>query len=370
MSVRTRSRVPVIVVSGGLGSGKTTLLNHLLRQGMGRIGVVINDFGDINVDAFLVQGHVDATATISGGCLCCLSDPSELDDTLALLARPSMDLDVIVVEASGLAEPRELARMLLSSTVTRIRFGGIVEVLDAAAWLPGPDGAIDPLPVAVDHLQVASLLVVNKDDLLHDHPEAARRLTEALQRHAPGTPVVRTSYGRIDPTLLFDAAERDAPTGQLSFTDLLLEHGAKDHRHDEHDHHDEAPVGADESCHDHACDHAHHRYSSVSVESPLPVDPRRLVAFLEHRAPGVYRVKGRTHVDVPGNDRQYIVQAVGGWLAFEKRPWPADTAPITQLVAIGTGIDTEAVEEAMRACLSEEGPLDPDRLHAMTRYTR
>lgn len=90
-------RVPVIALSGSLGSGKTTLLNHLLRTGTGRIGVVINDFGGINVDAFLVPGHVDAAMSISGGCLCCLSDPTELDRALESLARPELDLDAIVV---------------------------------------------------------------------------------------------------------------------------------------------------------------------------------------------------------------------------------------------------------------------------------
>ena len=70
-------RIPVVLVAGFLGSGKTTLLNHLLRDNRGtRIGVVVNDFGDVNVDAFLVRGHVDASATITGGCLCCLADPS------------------------------------------------------------------------------------------------------------------------------------------------------------------------------------------------------------------------------------------------------------------------------------------------------
>ena len=101
-----RRQLPVSVLAGGLGSGKTTLLNNVLRQGVGRVGLVVNDFGDVNVDAFLVREHVDATASISGGCLCCLADPDELDATLATLTSPELDFDVILVEASGLAEPR------------------------------------------------------------------------------------------------------------------------------------------------------------------------------------------------------------------------------------------------------------------------
>lgn len=332
------SPLPVIVISGGLGSGKTTLVNHLLHTGVGRVGVVVNDFGDINVDAFLVTGHVDATTTITGGCLCCIADPDELDRALAELAAPALDLDVVLVEASGLAEPRELARMVLGSQVSAVRFGGVVQLVDAAAWAEDPQRA---LPVAADHLRVASLLVVNKDDRVDASDLDA--LTALLTRAAPDVPIVRTRFGRVDPTLLFDAAERDEPIGQLSLVDLLRD--AEPHHH-EHDH------------------------VSVSLESDQPVDPARLVAFLENRPAGVYRVKGETYVDTPGRRHRYVVQAVGGWVSFERGSWPIGQDPATRLVAIGAAVDRDALRAALEECLSEEGPLPADRLHVMTRYVR
>ena len=66
--------LPVIALTGYLGAGKTTLLNHVLRSPDARIGVVINDFGELNVDAALVTGQVDEPASIAGGCICCLPD--------------------------------------------------------------------------------------------------------------------------------------------------------------------------------------------------------------------------------------------------------------------------------------------------------
>ncbi|MFD1102414.1 GTP-binding protein, partial [Schaalia naturae] len=81
-------RVPVVAVTGFLGAGKTSLLNHLLRRPGARLGVVVNDFGAINVDAALVGGQVEQAAAITGGCLCCLPDAGGLDDALARLARP------------------------------------------------------------------------------------------------------------------------------------------------------------------------------------------------------------------------------------------------------------------------------------------
>lgn len=71
--------IPVVIVAGFLGSGKTTLLNHLLRDNRGtRIGVVVNDFGAINIDAMLVAGQVDAMVSLGNGCVCCAVDVSEL----------------------------------------------------------------------------------------------------------------------------------------------------------------------------------------------------------------------------------------------------------------------------------------------------
>ncbi|GAB48038.1 GTP-binding protein [Mobilicoccus pelagius] len=73
---------------------------------------------------------------------------------------------------------------------------------------------------------------------------------------------------------------------------------------------------------------------------------------------------------MPGGRRGYVVQAVGGWLAFEPASWCGDEEPVTQLVAIGTGMDDAAVEAALRGCLDEPGSIPADHLHALTRYLR
>ncbi len=117
-------QIPVVVLAGFLGSGKTTLLNHLLHNRAGtRIGVIVNDFGSIEIDAMTVAGQVGSTVSLGNGCLCCAVDASELDTFLETLTRPSARLDVIVIEASGLAEPQELVRMLLASENPHIRYG-------------------------------------------------------------------------------------------------------------------------------------------------------------------------------------------------------------------------------------------------------
>lgn len=100
-----RPSVPVIALTGYLGAGKTTVLNHLLRAPGARLGVVVNDFGDIGVDAALVSGQVDEPASVAGGCLCCLPDAGALVPALERLTRPRLGLDAVIIEASGIAEP-------------------------------------------------------------------------------------------------------------------------------------------------------------------------------------------------------------------------------------------------------------------------
>ncbi|MBW3086698.1 putative metal chaperone YciC [Austwickia sp. TVS 96-490-7B] len=330
-----RQRIPVIVLSGGLGSGKTTLLNHLLRRSSGRIGVIINDFGAINIDAFLVRGHVGTAAQIGEGCLCCLADPTELDNALTALADPAVDLDVIVVEASGLAEPRALARLVVASEVRAVRFGGVVEVVDAVAATSALDSG-EGLPVAADHLRVASLIVVNRADRVAD--EGLLKLVEVSVREmAPATPMVRTTYGRVDPTVIFDAAVRPEPVGQLSLVDVVAEQWA-------------AIADADRTEHQ----HDHHRFTSVSLSQDRPIHPGRLIDLLESMPAGLYRVKGI--IRVPGRDyhQRYVVQAVGGWFGLEEERSPrTDGAHQSELVAIGIGIDEAGVESLLMRCVCD-----------------
>ncbi len=112
-----KKRIPVVIVAGFLGSGKTTLLNHVLRNNRGvRVGVIVNDFGAVNIDSMMVAGQVDSMVSLSNGCMCCAVDVSDMDEMLDRLAHPASQIDVIIVEASGLAEPRNMIRLVLGST--------------------------------------------------------------------------------------------------------------------------------------------------------------------------------------------------------------------------------------------------------------
>ncbi|GHF53161.1 MULTISPECIES: CobW family GTP-binding protein [Streptomyces] len=340
-----KRQIPVIVLAGFLGSGKTTLLNHLLsRSGGSRIGAVVNDFGKIEIDAMSIAGQVDSMVSLGNGCLCCAVDTSELDGFLEKLARPSARLDVIVIEASGLAEPQELIRMILASENRNIVYGGLVEVVDAAEF----ERTRATHPELDRHVAIADLVVLNKADRVAD--EARDRLLETLGELSPGTPVVPASYGRIDPELLFDRKPREdhlEAVRQLSFEDLC--HG--DHDHD---------------------GHLHAAYESVEFVSEEPMHPRRLMEFLDSRPKGLYRIKGFVHFGIPGHRQRFTVHAVGDFLRFYPSPWARGEQRLTQLVMIGRGVDAVSLRERLDSCRnrSAEQNADPNSMWGVLRYAQ
>ncbi|MFB6814914.1 CobW family GTP-binding protein [Streptomyces sp. NPDC056347] len=337
-----KQQIPVVVLAGFLGSGKTTLLNHLLRNRSGnRIGVIVNDFGAIEIDAMTVSGQVGSTVSLGNGCLCCAVDASELDTFLETLTGPAARLDVIVIEASGLAEPQELVRMLLASENPHIVYGGLVEVVDAAEF----DATRARHPELDRHLAVADLVVLNKTDRIGSEEQARLRdaVAAAGARAGGAAAVVCATYGRIDPELLFDPALRpdgEEKTRQLSFEDLLLA--------------EREEAGGDG--HDR---HLHTAYDSVSFTADAAMNPRRLMDFLDSRPRGLYRIKG--FVDFGGGDRanKYALHAVGRFLRFEPRPWKRGEPRTTQLVLIGSGIDPEALGKELADC-RESGEAAPE----------
>ncbi|MBB4895791.1 G3E family GTPase [Streptomyces olivoverticillatus] len=347
-----RRQIPVIVLAGFLGSGKTTLLNHLLSTSGGtRIGAVVNDFGSIEIDAMSVAGQVDSMVSLGNGCLCCAVDSSELDGFLDRLARPAARIDVIVVEASGLAEPQEIIRMILASENKNIVYGGLVEVVDAAEF----DRTRARHPELDRHIGIADLVVLNKADRVQDAARAS--LEDRLTELAPGTPVVPASYGRVDPELLFDCKPREdhvEAIRQLSFEDLCHEEDGDGH-----------------------ADHLHAAYQSVEFVSDEPMHPRRLMDFLDARPAGLYRIKGFVHFGVGGHRDKFSLHAVGDFLRFYRSPWARSEPRATQLVMIGNGIDAQALSEGLDACRwghlpaeAGEGPQDADSMWGVLRYAQ
>ncbi|WP_033325548.1 CobW family GTP-binding protein [Promicromonospora sukumoe] len=331
------TRVPVVVLTGHLGAGKTTVLNHLLQQPGARVGVVVNDFGEINVDAGLVTGQVDEPVSISGGCLCHLSDTSELDDALERLTRPRLALDVVIVEASGVADPVALAQMIRFSGVERVRPGGVVDVVDAVEHFR----TVDTGGIAPARHRASSLVVVNKVDRLppEDRERVVARVTARVREVSTRVQVVTTVHGRLDPALVYDAASDHDPVDELPIAALLRQEHAHDHPH----------------------------ANAVSVRATGPVSPSRLVDLLEDPPAGAYRIKGSVAVLTGRTTRGYLVNVVGRSVHVAAAPAPVHGG---ELVAIGLPLETAAVRSRLEQALEPEPRPDALGFGRLQRYRR
>lgn len=341
MADRNAPTIPVIALTGYLGAGKTTLLNHVLRAPEARIGVIINDFGELNVDAGLVTGQVDEPVSIAGGCICHLPDEGGLDEALEKLADPKLALDAIIVEASGVAEPTAVSRVIRFSGVERIRHGRVVDVIDAAEHF----NTVDTAEAPPARYSAASLVVVNKLDRIAEatREDALRRVQARVRELNPDAHVVGAVAGRVDPRLLYDVDD-GGQAGQMSFRELLLDESADAHA----EHHDHVPADA------------------VTVVSDGAVDPGPLIDLLEQPPRGVYRIKGTVAI----GRRHYLFNVVG--TSVHVTTAAAGTGA-NHLVAIGTHLDTDDVrarlEQVLRPCSDKVAAAGMRRLQRLRQYS-
>jgi G3E family GTPase len=176
-------RIPVLVIGGYLGAGKTTLINNLLSSATQRIAVVVNDFGSVNVDASLIRERHNDTIELTNGCICCAVGESLADVLFSILERTELP-DIVVIEASGVANPAAVAAF---AHIEGFHHLGNVVLVDATHAV---DTSKDPLVGRTFALQVeaAHLLAITKTDEAEDLVVA--QVHDLVSSLASTTPVV------------------------------------------------------------------------------------------------------------------------------------------------------------------------------------
>ncbi|WP_280586395.1 GTP-binding protein [Halorubrum sp. Boch-26] len=387
-------RIPVTVLSGSLGAGKTTLLNHLLRNAGERdIAVLVNDMGDVNVDAELIaeesEVDVEGVTELSNGCICCeLQD--DLETAVVRLAN-ERSFDNLVVESSGISEPAPVARLFTteSRAAARYRVDALVTVIDTRRFLDAFGGEETPerrvaadddeearplSDLLVEQVEVSNLVVCNKADLCTDaEMDEAVELVGALQ---PDAETVVAEFSAVDPDRVLDVGLFDAgELGDLPGWKRALADGHDDDgegRGDHAGHGDGAEGGGDHGDHAHRHPDEVYGITSFTYRRRRPFHPERIAAVLRDLPPEVVRSKGTLWV--AGTDqRQQVgqaaasvrVTALGPWIASlpaverdmlrSNRPeldWEEEHGDrLTEYVVIGTGIDEAALRERLDEAL-------------------
>ena len=400
---------PVTILSGGLGAGKTTLLNHLLSVAGEQydIAVLVNDVGEMNVDAELIENGSDLSmenggvTELSNGCICCgLQD--ELDQELRRLALDEA-FDYLVIEASGISDPVPIAQRFVSPARASALYDldTTVTVVDVAqfhqAFVDGhPLTSIDedarPLSdLLAEQVEFCDVLVLNKCDLVTDEEcEAVERVVRTLH---PGVEVVQTTESTVDPERVLGTGrfDRDEASNCARWKQALsTDHGdgtdvdtdehhesqteADDHSHEHGDDHDEA--------HDHSHPPAEFGVESFVYERHRPFHPERFSEWLHSFPDSIVRAKG--HLWIAGRERyaldlsqagtQTHIEVNGRWAATLPEPqresyresrsdlhWDDQWGDReVKLVFIGAGMDESGIVDTLDDCLVSETGMEDD----------
>ena len=272
-------RIPVSLLTGYLGAGKTTVLNHILANQEGyKVAVIVNDIGEVNIDASLIAkgGAVtqkdDNLVPLSNGCICCTLKV-DLMKQIIELAR-SKRFDYILIEASGICEPGPIAGSIcmldgsdpnaqlpavayLDSITTVVDAKRMADEFGSGASLMQDDLDEEDIEnLLIQQIEYCTTIVLNKIDGVNEKEKAD--VLEVIKALQPDAKIIETNYGKVDvkevlSTDNFDYRKIIQSAGWVKAMELEGEN-SEDLDHDEHEHH-----GHDEH-HEHDHEHEHHEH--------------------------------------------------------------------------------------------------------------
>jgi G3E family GTPase len=377
------SPIPVTILSGSLGAGKTTTLNQILSSERElNAAVLVNDMGEVNVDADLVERESDLTQSddeiieMSNGCICCRLRGDMLDEVGRLA--DERDFEYLLVESSGISEPIPVAQTFARGFEDAefdptgvYELDTMVSVVDAHSFWQGfdsgqalTDDSIDPqgnrVPeeALMDQIEFCDVLLLNKCDLVPDAElEEIEAVLETLQ---PRAKIIRTEHGAVDPDDVLD-------TGRFDFDRASQSAGWMRELQESHDHETAA---------------AEHGVTSFVFDAGRPFHPERIADLFADLPDGIIRAKGffwsagREDIAMGLDKAGQSVRAgpKGTWIAslpkpqqeryFAARPeieenWDEQWGDRgTELVFIGREFDQKALVEQLEDCVLSEAEMD------------
>ena len=336
--------MPVTIITGFLGSGKTTLLNQILHNKQDlKVAVLVNEFGDINIDSQLLVSTEDDMMELSNGCICCSINDGLVDAVYRVLERDDR-VDYMVIETTGVADPLPIVLTFLGTELRDLTsLDSILTVVDAEAF----NREHFQSEAALKQITYGDIILLNKTDLAT--PEKLAELESFIKETKASAKILHTTYGQVALPLILgvDLVETD------EYASLMEEDEHHHHHHHHHEHEDEQ-----EHHHHHHHEHEHHHHHShhlendgfvsISYQSEKPFDVYKFEHFLNEQMPeNVFRAKGILWFS--DSELRHIFQLSGPRYQIDGEEW--STTPNNQLVFIGRNLEKNEIHSLLDQCL-------------------
>jgi G3E family GTPase len=329
----TKKTYPITLITGFLGSGKTTFINKIISDNPNKkFALLINEFGEVGIDGKIIQSELEDNTQqtriveISNGCLCCIVRGDLIDAVAKLVA--TNEVDHILIEASGLAEPQTIAQTFaVPNEQVSVSLDCIVCLVDCLNF----ENNIEKYKVLKEQLKVSDVVILNKFD--NKKVEFNQNIYSLVSNNNPHCTILENAQSFNTKILFEDYIDNH------TFSHLLKDdnHKGDHHNHHGHDHHE----------HEHH--HEHEDFTELVFSTKKLLDPQLLdQIFLKELPKSIIRAKGFITLKTELETKTFLFQMVGAHKTLT--PYKDTLLDETFIVLIGKNFDKEQVLSSLQAC--------------------